>query len=284
MLNIESLLGFKGKTVVITGAASGMAKSATELLLSLGADVYAVDMNEVELPVKKSIRGNLAEKTKIDEVVAQLPEKIDILYMCHGVGLRPNWEKFIQMVNFVGQRYMAEKLLPRIVDGGAVVFISSSGGYGWQSNMANVGGILKTQSFEEAEAWVDSHLDIFGAGKPDPYQFSKQCLNAYVKSMTRDEKYISRKIRINAIAPSFTNTPLIKDFNKAVSKDGTDKSGENEMYNLFLKSWNGRAGEPEEMAYPLVIFGSDICSYMSGQIIGIDFGMTGELDWKAANA
>ncbi len=38
------------------------------------------------------------------------------------------------------------------------------------------------------------------------------------------------------------------------------------------------------MAYPLVIFGSDICSYMSGQIIGIDFGMTGELDWKAANA
>ncbi len=37
------------------------------------------------------------------------------------------------------------------------------------------------------------------------------------------------------------------------------------------------------MAYPLVILASDICSYLSGQIIGIDFGMTGELDWMEAS-
>ena len=73
-----------------------------------------------------------------------------------------------------------------------------------------------------------------------------------------------------------------KDFNAAVSKDGTNESGEAEMYNLFLKSWNGRPGKPEEMAYPLVITGSDVCSYLSGQVIYIDFGMTGEMDWKAA--
>lgn len=283
MLNIENLIGLKEKTVVITGAASGMARCATELLLSLGARVYAVDLNDVDLPVEKAIKGNLADKKAIDEVVEQLPDEIDVLYMCHGVGLRPNWEKFIQMVNFVGQRYMAEKCLPKIKDGGAVMFITSSGGYGWEHNMKNVGGILKTEGFEEAEKWVDEHIDMFGGEGPDPYQFSKQCLNGYVKSMTRNPKYIGRKIRINAIAPSFTNTPLITDFNKAVSKDGSNESGEQEMYNLFLKSWNGRAGEPEEMAYPLVILASDICSYLSGQIIGIDFGMTGELDWMEAS-
>ena len=53
-LNIEKLLGFEGKTVVITGAASGMAHSAAELLLSLGAKVYAIDINEVDLPVEKA--------------------------------------------------------------------------------------------------------------------------------------------------------------------------------------------------------------------------------------
>ena len=63
---------------------------------------------------------------------------------------------------------------------------------------------------------------------------------------------------------------------------GTNESGENEMYNLFLKSWNGRPGKPEEMAYPLVIVGSDIAAYLSGQVIYIDFGMTGEMDWLAA--
>ena len=87
MKNIEELLGYQGKTVVITGAASGMAKSATELLLSLGAKVYAVDRNETDLPVFQFISGDLSQKAAIDEVVAQLPEKIDALFMCHGVGI-----------------------------------------------------------------------------------------------------------------------------------------------------------------------------------------------------
>ena len=56
MKNIEELLGYQGKTVVITGAASGMAKSATELLLSLGAKVYAVDRNELTCPYFNSFR------------------------------------------------------------------------------------------------------------------------------------------------------------------------------------------------------------------------------------
>ncbi len=281
-MEIKELLGYEGKTVVITGAASGMAHCATELLLSLGAKVWAVDMNPCDLPVEKTLLGNLAKKEDIDRVAAELPEKIDVLFLCHGVGLRPGREKFIQMVNFVGQRYMAERLLSKIVNGGSVTFISSTGGYGWPGNLANVSPLLEADSFEAMEAWVDSHLNQFALdGAPDPYQFSKQCLSAYVKKMCRAPEYIGRKIRLNAIAPSFTATPLIKDFNLAVSKDGSEKSGENEMYNLFLKSWNGRPGRPEEMGWPLVVFGSDLCSYLSGQIIYIDFGMTGELDWQA---
>lgn len=53
------------------------------------------------------------------------------------------------------------------------------------------------------------------------------------------------------------------------------------MHELFLKSWNGRLGRPEEMGYPLVVFGSDLCSYLSGQIVYIDYGMTGQKDWEA---
>lgn len=282
-MDIKELLGYEGKTVVITGAASGMAYCATELLLSLGAKVYAVvNSKPCDLPVEAQFKGNLSVKAEIDNVVAQLPEKIDALFMCHGVGLKPDREKFIQMTNFVGQRYMVEQLLPRIVDGGSVTFISSTGGYGWTGNMANVGALLNTESFEEAEKWVEDHVGMFAeAGAPDPYQFSKQCVSAYVKSKTRAPEFIGRKIRINAIGPSFTETAIIKDFNLAVSKDGSEESGASVMYELFLKSWNGRPGKPEEMGWPLVVFGSDLCSYLSGQIIYIDFGMTGEMDWQA---
>lgn len=44
--------------------------------------------------------------------------------------------------------------------------------------------------------------------------------------------------------------------------------------NIFLKSWNGYAAEPWQMGYPLVVVGSDICSYMSGQLIYFDMGLT----------
>ena len=149
--------------------------------------------------------------------------------------------------------------------------------------MKVVGQLLATPTFEDAEQWIDMHLDYFKQdGAPDPYQFSKQCLSAYVKAKCRSEEYIMRKIRVNAIGPSFTSTPLIADFNKAVSKDGSEKSGEDEMYNLFLKSWNGRPGTPEEMGYPMVLLGSPMFSYLSGQVLYIDFGMTGEMDFQAA--
>lgn len=44
-MEIKELFGFEGKNVVITGAASGMGKAACELLIELGANVYAADLN-----------------------------------------------------------------------------------------------------------------------------------------------------------------------------------------------------------------------------------------------
>ena len=86
------------------------------------------------------------------------------------------------------------------------------------------------------------------------------------------------------ILPSFTSTALIKEFNLAASNDGTEAGGAQVMHDLFLKSWNGRPGLPEEMGYPLVFIGSDLFSYLSGQVLYIDFGMIGELDYQAAAA
>ena len=105
-----------------------------------------------------------------------------------------------------------------------------------------------------------------------------------MKEKTRAPEFIGRKIRINAIGPSFTETALIKEFNLAASSDGTEAGGAQVLHDLYLKSWNGRAGRPEEMGYPLVFIGSDLCSYLSGQVLYIDFGLTGELDYQAAAA
>ncbi|MGG6313084.1 SDR family oxidoreductase [Paenibacillus macerans] len=283
MKTIVDLFGYKGKNVVITGSASGMSRAATELLIAFGANVYAIDRSDIDLPVYEAIKGDLANKNTIDMAIAELPKTIDALFVCHGMALIKGKEKLIQLVNFIGQRYIVETLLPRIADGGSVSFISSSGGYGWESKMSLISEILACPTFEAQSNWVDEHLEIFSDGySSDAYCFSKQCLNAYVKSKVRSEEFIGRKIRINAVAPSYTTSGLTKDFNLAVSQDGSEESGEQLMHDLFLKSWNGRPGKPEEMGYPLVVVGSDICSYLSGQIIYIDFGLTGETDYNNA--
>lgn len=283
MLSIEKLIGLKGKNVVITGAASGMAAAATKLLLSLGANVYAIDRNKIDLPVTKAIQGDLSQGPAIDKVVAELPSSIDAAYLCCGVAQMKNREQMIMDINYFGQKYLAESILPRIPDEGSVTFISSTGGYYWRQHMDLIREILTIDSFDEFDAWVNSHLDIYEKnGLPDVYSFSKECLNAYIKSKAREGDYIKRKVRINAIGPSYSATGLIADFNKAISPDGSDEGGAEIMNNMFLKSWNGRPGTSEDMGYPLVVIGSKLCGYMSGQIVYIDYGLTGDMDYKAA--
>jgi NAD(P)-dependent dehydrogenase (short-subunit alcohol dehydrogenase family) len=283
MLNIDEIIGLKGKNVVITGAASGMAKAATELLIELGAKVYAIDLNEVDLPVEKVLRGDLSKPEVIDEIVEQLPDEIDAAYICHGIALIPGNPKKVMDINFFSNRYLAEKVLPKVVDEGSITFISSTGGYEWNKNMKNVSAILETKGFADGNAWIDENKSLFETeGFPDSYCFSKQCLSAYVKASARSGEYIKRHVRVNAIGPSYTSTGLIKDFNLAVSQDGSEESGAQVMYDVFLKSWNGRPGKSEEMGYPLVIIGSHVCSYLHGQVIYIDFGMTGEMDFNSA--
>ena len=48
---MNDVLGYQGKNVVITGAASGMGRAAAQLLVDAGANVYALDIAEVMVSV-----------------------------------------------------------------------------------------------------------------------------------------------------------------------------------------------------------------------------------------
>src|SRR5699024_10370470 len=128
-MDLKKLFGYEGKTVVITGSASGMSKAATELLLELGAEVYAIDINPIDLPVKKAYKADLSNKEEIDKIIEDLPTKIDALFLCHGIAGFKGKELLVQKVNFYSQKYMTERLLDRITDHGSVTFISSVGGF-----------------------------------------------------------------------------------------------------------------------------------------------------------
>lgn len=254
---MKDVLGYQGKTAVITGAASGMGAAATQLLLDLGAEVHALDVAEVKAPVKQTIRVDLADPASIDAAVEQLPAKIDRLFHCAGVPGPPRFDALQTMlVNFVGLRHLTEALVGRVVDGGAIASITSVAGMGWQKNLDNVKQLMEIGDYAEAKAWCEAHPDVANG-----YLFSKQCIIYYTKLLS--VRLLERQIRANCLSPAPTDTPMLPDFH---AQAGADFIG------AHFRAPVGRNATPEEMAGPLVFLGSDLAGFVSGQNLFVDFG------------
>lgn len=272
-MDIGGLFGLEGKNVVVTGAGSGMGRAATRLLAELGANVYAtVRRHPLDFPVKREIPSELGTREGLDALVAELPPVIDALFVCHGisnsVGMTNGLE--VQLTNFLSFRYLAEALLPRMSEGSSVTFISSNGGWEWRERAAACMELIETAGWDEALAWYASHPELTNDG----YVFAKQCQNVYVHAKVHDPAFVSRHVRINAIAPGLTKTGLTDDFNRSLTGDAA--FGQSVLEDMYLSTWNGRWATPEEMGYPMVVLGSRLCSYVSGQVIYIDWGSAAE--------
>ena len=272
-MELNDLFGFKGKSVVVTGTGSGMGHAAAELLVDLGAHVTATTHRRpLDLAVETTVACDLSTKEGCDKLIVAAPEHIDALFLCHGTA-----DEFgggnaleVQLTNFWSFKYLAESLLPRIVDWGSVTFISSNGGKFWRDHVNECLELADRESWDEALAWYEGHPDLTHLG----YTFSKECQHSYVMSRAQDDALIERKVRINAIAPGLTKTGLTEAFERQI--DGNAENGRAVIESLYLDSWNGRYATPEEMGWPMVAIGSKLFSYMSGQIVYIDYGCASE--------
>lgn len=276
-LDVKQLFGYEGKKVVVSGAFSGMGLAAVKLLSELGARVYVICRrngrhDEMPYPVEKILCADFGSKEDLDRLAEELPEDIFAMFLCHGIALKSDASNTIevQRVNFLGHKYLLEKALCKVCDRGSVNIISSTGGYGWQDNVENCMEVINTKTYEDTIEWYEAHPDVIQSG----YVFSKQCLCTYVKAMVHSPEYIDRKIRLNAINPGNTITGLTDDFNRGTSPTGNAEEGKAVIESLFLESWNGHWASAEEMGYPLVAIGSNLFSYMSGQVIYFDYGMS----------
>lgn len=260
---MNDVLGYKGKNVVITGAASGMGKAAAELLVELGANVYALDIAAVTAPVTKAIKTNMKDSATIDAAVEQLPQEIYALFNCAGVPNPPFSTQDTVLINFAGLRYLTESLLPRIANGGAIASIASTAGMGWRPNLNLVKEFLALDnSIDAAIAWLAENAKKCAEG----YSFSKQCIIYY--TMSKAAELAKRNIRINCIAPSPTNS----GFMDAMKGEGVPTSA----IDLFLPP-NGRYAEGRDMGEPLVLLNSKLAGFVSGVNVPVDFGYCAQL-------
>jgi len=174
---------------------------------------------------------DLSDTASIDAAIAELGGPINALFSCAGVA---DGTPGIERINFLGHRYMIEKLLEAdlLPRGSAIGMISSAAGLGWENSLDEVKAYLDIADFHEAAQWARDN------NKAD-YMWSKKSVCAYV---AREAFPLLQKgIRINAILPGPTNTPLAQanaDMWLTFGQDYRDATG-TEAYNVSAETNSG---------------------------------------------
>ncbi len=243
---------FDGKRVLVVGGATGMGAAAAELALDAGAEVVVMDFADVKLSGVKSIHLNLADEASIDAAVDACGGPIDALLACAGVA---DGTPGIEKINFVGHRHLIDRAIDAglLGRGSSIGFISSAAGLGWEATLEEFNGLLETPDFESGAAWFVEHEKCH-------YMATKQAVCAYVASQAYP--MLKRGIRINAICPGPTDTPLAQANKELWLGFGTDYRAETGI----------EASTPLEQAYPLLFLCSDAAVGISGITLITDAG------------
>jgi NAD(P)-dependent dehydrogenase (short-subunit alcohol dehydrogenase family) len=229
-----------------------MGGAAVELAKEAGAEVVVMDFAKVTQSGVKAIALNLAEKSSIDAAIAACGGPVHALMLCAGVA---DGTPGIERINYVGHRYLLEKMLAAgmLPRGSAVCFISSSAGLGWEPNFAEICELLDIEDFDKAAAWMRERNKANYIG-------TKQAVCAFV---ARDAmRLVKRGIRLNALCPGPTDTPLARANAETWLGGGAD----------YRKDVGVPASTSLEQAYPLLFLCSDAAVAIAGITLVSDIG------------
>lgn len=265
---MKDYFGYQGKVCVVTGAASGMGKAAAEMLVDLGAKVYALDWAEVKLDgIAAYIHTDLSKRDSIDSAFGQIPSHIDSYFGIAGVSGTTTDFLTTTKIDLISNKYICEEILPgRMKEGGSIAFITSTGGNGWEQE-GNKSVYLPVVQAKGWDGAVDAVNQSVLAHLPGPmgYPFSKLAMNYLTVQL--QALYAPKGVRVNAVLPGSTDTGLTADFTMMAG-------GEAEL--LSHTGYAQRLALPREMAEPIVFINSDMASYISGERLIVDYGCTAE--------
>ena len=240
--------GLRGRAALITGAASGIGKAIALAFASEGMRVVVADMNEqAGRAAAAQIAGqggearfvgcDVTDESSVEAAVGSVLEtegRLDVMVNNAGIitapaplieSLAADWDRHFA-VNlrgvFLGVKYAARAMLQ---SGGSII------------NMASVAGM-----------GAAPRLGPYGATKAAVIQLTQ----------TAALELARHRIRVNAICPGWTDTPLL---------DGLERD------KLERQIPFGRLGQPDEIAGLAVYLASDVAAFITGSALRIDGGI-----------
>lgn len=241
------MIDLKNKTILITGASSGIGRAAAVLCDMAGATVILSGRNEEELKKTQSLLTNkstffsadLGEENSINRLVSMVPA-LDGFVHCAGI-ISPFPVKFLKSkhineifsINFNSSVLMSSGLLgsKKLNNGASVIFISS----------------------------VSAEHPYTGGSM---YTASKAALEAFARGFALESS--SKKIRVNTLAPALVRTKILDLSEEMYSKE--------ELKNIESQYPLG-IGEPEDVANAIVFLLSDASKWITGTTIKMDGGL-----------
>jgi NAD(P)-dependent dehydrogenase (short-subunit alcohol dehydrogenase family) len=250
-------MNLSGKTIVVTGASSGIGGEVARLARFSGARVIGLDRNDPLLTLDGFVKVDLGDPASIDAAIAQLPEKFDGLVNAAGVpGTAP--VELVGRVNYLGLRHLTEGVVDRLKPGASIVNFASVLGGEWQQRLALHKALADVDGFAEGEAWL--------AANPVPqdtcYQYFKEALIVWTFAQAQDW-FLRFDLRMNCVAPGPVFTPILGDFVTMLGQERVANDAPR------MK----RPGFGDEIAPPVTFLLSDAARWINGINLPIDGGL-----------
>jgi NAD(P)-dependent dehydrogenase (short-subunit alcohol dehydrogenase family) len=246
-------MSFAGKTVVVTGGASGMGAASVRAFAAGGARVVVVDRNAAGAQALAAeigglaLGGDVSQSAFANEVVAAVLHnygRLDVLVNAAGIIKRTDvihtsdeaWRQIFG-VNVDGIFFMCRAALPHMVARRRGVII-------------NFGSI-----------WGD-----IGSAGVAAYCATKGAVHNLTRAMALD--HARDGIRILAVCPGEVDTPMLAS--ERAAPPTRDFLADLADRTIPV----GRLAQPEEIARVVVFLASDAASYMTGALVNVDGGFT----------
>ncbi|MCB1690483.1 MAG: SDR family oxidoreductase [Halioglobus sp.] len=241
-------------TYVITGGASGIGAAIGTQLQSEGHQIIVVDIQQADIVADlSSAEGRVAAIAAIKDATQN---ELTGLVTCAGVGSHVPDRGLIASVNYFGTVELIEGLRPALAEHGASVLLISSNSAPMATNPEYVDALLAN---DETSA---IRIAATMAGQP-VYSGSKQAVTRWMRKNT--QAYAAQGIRMNAIGPGYTRTPL------------TSAAENDDTYGPAIKQFIesipiGRPGLPQDMADAASFLLSDKAGFICGAMLFVDGG------------
>src|SRR3954469_4948041 len=265
-----------GKVAIVTGGASGIGEACSELLTREGASVAVTDIDELRGP----------------EVVARIKKAGgEATFLHHDVTSEPRW---IEVVAEVMQRYgRLDTLVSNAGIGIGAPSITEMSLEDWRRQTAiNLDGVFLSvkhclpamrKTPGGSVIMMSSLAGLRGSASLAGYCATKGGVRLFAKAIAMECATFGDGIRVNSVHPGIIDTPIWGKIPTGGMGGGQDAPIDPEE-RARLATPFGRAGQASEIAQGVLFLASDASSYVTGQELVIDGGMSAGRTLRLPNA